>query len=94
MPTKTFIVTTGGYIPAESDKYTENVAEVEKEILIEELPQMLNSMRGGLVRQIEDPEHPLNGWEIEKIHICLNEEIEEDTEEDTVEQREDWREQT
>jgi hypothetical protein len=63
------LVTTGGYIPADDDKYTENVAEVDAATLLGELPQMLRSMRGGLVRQIEDPDHPLNGWEIETITI-------------------------
>lgn len=63
-------VTTGGFIPSESDHYTENVADVDIRTLLDELPQMIRSMdRTALVREIEDPKHPLNGWIVEAIYI-------------------------
>lgn len=63
------LVTTGGYIPGEDNKYTENVSEFDRDYLLEKLPQMLRCMSGYFVRQIEDPEHPFNGWQIENIII-------------------------
>jgi hypothetical protein len=85
-----FLVITGGYIPAHDQKYTENVSETDAATLLQELPQMLRSMSGGgLVRQIEDPEHPLNGWEIEAITIERMDPEEEETDEQEEEQEEE-----
>ena len=63
------LITTGGYIPGIDETFTQNVSEVDIDSAIENLPQMLRSITSTGIRQIEDPEHPLNGWIIEEILI-------------------------
>lgn len=88
---KDLIVTTGGYVSGE-EPYTENVSAVSAEALMTNLPQMLKCMTGDTVNQIEDPDHPLNGWQVNYILIEPTDEGEDDEDEDdweTIDQRED-----
>jgi hypothetical protein len=66
-----FLVSTVGKSPDDvGDELTERLLFFEKNDLLKWLPQMLKSMdENALVRQIEDPDHPLNGWEIGCITI-------------------------
>lgn len=48
--------------------FTEGETKMGAKDLFEYLPQMIGAMIG-LVPQIEDPDHPLNGWTIESIII-------------------------
>jgi hypothetical protein len=73
---KTVIVTTSGFVPQETDRFCENVAEVEQSTLLRCLPQMINCLFDPMVPQIEDPSHPLNGWQVVSIIIERPEEFE------------------
>jgi hypothetical protein len=66
---KTVIISTTGFDVGKDGKICENIAEVDRNTLDRYLPQMLSCLFDPLVPQIEDPEHPLNGWQIMAILI-------------------------
>lgn len=87
---KTVIVSTAGFVPGQTDRYCENVAEVDRATLNRCLPQMLDCLFDPVVPQIEDPQHPLNGWQVTSIVIEKPEDFEdsEDIEDDI--EMDDW----
>lgn len=65
----TLSLTVNGIDPDEPGVWTESVFDIQRGELIKSLPQMIKSMTDPLVPQIEDPDHFLNGWQLETIII-------------------------
>lgn len=88
------MVSVGGTAPEDVNgdgtqkPYTEKCMITDKAAILEELPQILDSISKSFIPQIEDPRHPFCGWIIEEIHICFNVD-EEDEGEDEEEDEED-----
>ena len=66
---KTVFVTTGGCVPSESEEFCEEITEMDRSTLNRLMPQMLDCLFKPMVPQIEDPEHLLNGWQVNYIII-------------------------
>lgn len=74
----TLQLTVNGIDPDDPGVWTESVFDIDRGDLIRDLPQMVRCMTDPLVPQIEDPDHFLNGWQIDAIIIEKLEDDEDD----------------
>lgn len=63
------MLTVNGTSPDAPGEWTEETWYIDRSDLIKKMPQMIKSMTDPIVPQIEDPDHFLNGWQIEAIII-------------------------
>lgn len=63
------ILTVNGTSPEAPGEWTEESWDIDRAELIKKLPQIIRAMTDPIVPQIEDPDHFLNGWQIETIII-------------------------
>ena len=60
------LMTVGGFVGTD-DRYRRTEMLVSPKEIIDLIPQMLGAMGENFVSQIEDPEHPFNGWQIRTL---------------------------